>query len=226
MSSCRTATATFNLPDIMPQYRTYCIIGQGRGGTSMTANLVEMLGVKLTKTNQVTEDVAFRKVVQTSDLNLEDVAFRKVVQTPDLNLEDVKAELDKRNVDSVWAWKIPHCGVNLPKWYKLIRNPFWIYILRDHMASALTEVRVNPDVNAINMLKMKCDQEILLHSFINNVDKEKLPILLISDERVRLHKGQFLFELIKFLGTNPSIENVTKATDFIDEEGRLQLTKM
>ena len=209
-SHARLSTATFNLPDLMPEYRTYCIIGQGRGGTSMTAKLVDMLGGNLTKT---TENLS------------EDVEFRKVVLTSPLNLEDVKIQLEKRNINSVWAWKIPQCGHNLHLWYKLIRNPFWIYIIRDHLASALTEVRLNVVPDAIQGLKIKNYHEQLFFNFITNINEQKMPIFLISYERARLHKGEFLSNLINFLGTNPSIASVTSAVDFIEEEGPLQKPK-
>lgn len=210
MSSCRLATATFNLPVVMPEYRTYCIIGQGRGGTSMTAKLVDILGVPLTKTNEMTEDVE----------------FRRAIQNPNINLDEVFNQLEKRNINPIWAWKVPQCGVNLPHWYKLIRNPFWIYIIRDHLASALTEVRLNVVENAIQGLKIKQDHEQLFFNFITQVNEEKTPIMLISYERVRLHKGKFLFDLTKFLGINPSLEAIATATDFIEDEGPLQRVKV
>ena len=200
MPSCRAATATFNLPTIMPSQRTYCIIGQGRGGTSMTARLTDILGVPLTKTNDMTEDVEFRRSVQSNNLDLNDIAN----------------QLEKRNVNPVWAWKVPQCGPNLPLWYKLIRNPFWIYIIRDHLASSLTEVRLNVVKDALQGLKIKQDHEQIFYNFIINMNEEKSPILLISYERVRLHKGKFLLNLIQFLGVNPSIEAIANATDFIE----------
>ncbi len=243
-SQSRTATATFNLPDQMPAERTYCIIGQGRGGTTMTANLVDMLGVPLTRTHApnpdgtiriygsedkelmkvVTEngeDIEFRRSVQ-APMVAGDAELRKTVQGDTINLNEVKLQLEKRNAKPVWAWKIPQCGPNLPLWYKLIRNPFWIYIIRDHLASALTEVRVNVVKDAIEGLKVKKYHEDFLHNFILKANEEKMPILLISYERIRLHKGKFIFELVKFLGTNPSIEEITEATDYIEEEGPLQ----
>lgn len=207
--SQRFSTATFNLPEVMPECRTYCIIGQGRGGTSMTAKLVNMLDVPLTKTGELTEDVE----------------FRKTVLSPTINLDDVKAQIEKRNASPVWAWKIPQCGTNLPLWHKLIRNPFWIYIIRDHLASALTEVRLNVVQDALQGLKIKNEHEHLYYEFMSNIQKDNTPIFLISYERVRLHKGEFILNLINFLGTNPSVENIANAVDFIEEEGPLQKKK-
>lgn len=202
--SQRLCTATFNLPEVMPAYRTYCVIGQGRGGTGMTAKLVDMLGIPLTKTGSDTEDIEFRSAVQSA------------------NLDEIKKQLEKRNLNPIWAWKIPQCGMYLHSWYKLIRNPFWIYIIRDHLASALTEVRLNVVDDAIQGLLIKNYHEQLFYKFIVNANKDKMPILLVSYERVRLHKGAFLLNLIKFLGTTPSIEDIAKATDFITDEGPLQ----
>jgi len=193
----------------MPEHRTYCIIGQGRGGTSMTAKVVDMLGGNLTKTGELSEDVEFRKTVLAQPINL----------------NEVKTQIDKRDINPVWSWKIPQCGVNLPLWYKLLRNPFWIYIIRDHLASALTEVRLNVVPDAIHGLKIKTHHEQLFLDFIIKANEEEMPILLISYERIRLHKGEFLLSLINFLGTNPPIENLMNAVDFIEEEGPLQKPK-
>lgn len=193
----------------MPECRTYCIIGQGRGGTSMTAKVVDILGGNLTKTGGLSEDVEFRKTVLAQPINL----------------NEVKAQIEKRNTNPVWSWKIPQCGVNLPLWHKLLRNPFWIYIIRDHLASALTEVRLNVVPNALDGLKIKTHHEQLFLDFINGANKDNMPILLISYERIRLHKGDFLLSLINFLGTNPPIEHITNAVDFIEEEGPLQKPK-
>jgi len=193
----------------MPECRTYCIVGQGRGGTSMTAKIVDMLGGNLTKTNDMTEDVEFRKTVMSSPINL----------------DEINTQIEKRNINPIWTWKIPQCAVNLPHWYKLIRNPFWIYIVRDHLASSFTEVRLKVVPDVLQGLKIKNDHEQLFIEFMNSVHKENMPILLISYERIRLHKGEFLLNLIKFLGTNPLIENITNAVDFIEEEGPLQKPK-
>lgn len=193
----------------MPECRTYCIVGQGRGGTSMTAKIVDMLGGNLTKTNDMTEDVEFRKTVMSSPINL----------------DEINRQIEKRNINPIWTWKIPQCAVNLPHWYKLIRNPFWIYIVRDHLASSFTEVRLKVVPDVLQGLKIKNDHEQLFIEFMNSVHKENMPILLISYERIRLHKGEFLLNLIKFLGTNPLIENITNAVDFIEEEGPLQKPK-
>lgn len=175
----------------------------------MTAKIVDMLGGNLTKTNDMTEDVEFRKTVMSSPINL----------------DEINRQIEKRNINPIWTWKIPQCAVNLPHWYKLIRNPFWIYIVRDHLASSFTEVRLKVVPDVLQGLKIKNDHEQLFIEFMNSVHKENMPILLISYERIRLHKGEFLLNLIKFLGTNPLIENITNAVDFIEEEGPLQKPK-
>jgi hypothetical protein len=205
----RTSTIIINPPIEMPDARTYCIVGQGRGGTTMLAKLVEMLGVPLTQTEK-------DKIVG------EDSELRSVVIPLSSDIETIKTELEKRNANPVWAWKIPQCGANLPNWYKLIRNPFWIYVIRDHLASSMTELRLKVVKDVIEGLKVKHYHESLLLDFINKVNEEGSPILLISYERSRLHKGELLLNLIKFLGVNPTIEEIAKAVDFIEEEGPLQ----
>ncbi len=211
----RLASIIYNLPPILPDQRTYCIIGQGRGGTGMAANLVDILGIPLIRHgSNDTEDREFRTPV----LKFHQASLNEYEEIK----EEIKKEISKRNINPVWAWKIPQCGKHLLLWYKLIRNPFWIYIIRDHMASALTELRINVINNVIDGLRIKCENELYFQEFICKVYEEKQPIYLISYERARIFKGQFIEDLCKFLGTNPSIKNVTDAVDYIRNTGPLQ----
>jgi len=133
-----------------------------------------------------------------------------------------QAEFDKKNINPVWAWKYPQMGEYLPRFAHMVRNPFWIFVFRDHMASALTEVRLNVVANAIEGLQIKCHHEQVFMKFITAQHEAKVPIFLISYERARQHKGEFIMNLIKFLGVQPSVETIAKAIDFIQDEGPLQ----
>lgn len=216
----RIASLIYNLPNPMPESRTYCIVGQGRGGTTMMAELVDMLGVPLTryslKHGEKTEDIHFQSPILKLH-NASPIQYDEIIK-------EIEEQITTRNEKPIWAWKIPQCAKHLPLWHHLLRNPFWIYIERDHMASAFTEVRLH-DINAITALIVKRESAREYHSFIRERYEQKIPVLLVSYERARIFKGKLLLDLINFLGTSPNVEQITKAVDYIKVVGPLQKKK-
>ena len=183
------------------------------------ANLVDLLGIPLTRhAPESSEDREFRDPIGKLEITPE--------QEYGPILEIIKSEITKRNnTNPTWAWKIPQCGRNLHVWTPYLRNPFWIYIVRDHMASAFTEMRIKCVEHAIQGLEIKCEHERFFQKWIERCNQQRQPILLASYERLRMFKGQFLYDLIKFLGTNPPIKNITEAVDYIKDVGPLQGSK-
>ena len=104
---------------------TVVIFGLPRGGTTMVAGIAQRTGVDIGSGLPV---------------NLEDPDFRE--QT----LEHMRAAIRRNNrTKTLWGWKYPLAAQYLPQLHSEIRNPHYVIVWRDLLASSVRAVRRGND---------------------------------------------------------------------------------
>lgn len=159
--------------------RTYVVLGEMRGGTSMVAGVMHGLGIDLGP--------------QVSEQNHESTLL-----TGKNSIEDIRATIARYNEDNaIWAWKYPHAANYLDAVWNEIRNPHLICVFRDVAANAagLTRWGHSKDpLNAINAVLNRQKKNLQL------LKKHECPALLISYEKALRHKNVFVEQLADWIG--------------------------
>lgn len=178
------------------EQKTVIVLGVSRGGTSMAAGLLSLLGVAMGKTLSAGshEDPAFH--------NHDVAALRKLIT--------------ERNAEhDLWGWKYPHTLDYLGKIHGQLRNPHFVVIYRDAMSVAQAFQRADgTDLKvALKDAQRRYDK---LTRFCLDCDD---PLLTISYEKAINNPNALLRELSRFCGTSMSLDLKARCLQFI-EPGR------
>ncbi|MGI8577073.1 MAG: hypothetical protein ACR2KG_03970 [Nocardioidaceae bacterium] len=180
--------------------RTYVIFGTERGGTSMVAGVARALGLPL---GEIEEG------------NNEDKSFHNK------SLGRMRATVDQRNAEmDVWGWKYPTAVTYLPVLSRTIRNPYFIIVYRDTVATALS--RLQWDGEFIRRAPRMSLHETSSMASANTsfALATGRPCLLVSNEKGQVDSSSLIDELADFLCvTRPEDDMRNRILEYI-EPGR------
>ena len=165
--------------------KTVIVLGIARSGTTMLAEILSSIGIFMgEKLGVVKEDIELANAIEKKDL------------------EKAKRLINIRNKNyNMWGWKRPEAFEYYHLWKGLFRNPYIIIIFRDPLSVALRNMKsMNLDLmEGLNFYKIKLFKLI---DFIEKVNRENIPIMLISYEKALLNSREFLEALFDFLDLN------------------------
>jgi hypothetical protein len=163
---------------------TYVVLGCYRGGTSLLAGLLKLMGIPMSETevNPNNEDPE----MQTDDVNIA--------------LEGI---LKRNNKYNIWGWKFPGSIFYMDKLLPHLRNPKFLQIYRDPYSIALSEVdRTHMEINfAIQYatVQLVCHSDFYLRNY------KQYPFFLASYERIINNKETFLKDFLNFVNYDSGI---------------------
>jgi hypothetical protein len=177
------------------QSEAFCVLGLPRGGTTMTARLVEAAGVFIGDNLPVTaEDPEFVRILK--EVRPDHQAFREAV---------AKREVAHR----LWGFKAPFRN----HWDLLetLNNVRFIAVFRDLFAVAnRNHISVDADITASMAANGSLCQEI-----IRFVGKTRHPVFLFSYEKALLSPAALSKALAEFIGNEATEETLAKMTAII-----------
>lgn len=177
--------------------KTIVIMGVARSGTTMTAQVVQDLGIDMgsEKGGVVNE----RRDVYSLLENKKLVQFDNLVE-----------QQNKKH--SIWGWKRPKSIEYVDLFEHRIRNPHYIIPFRDYLSIAVrNNMAINADVTQ-NLVSTHKDRYSKVIEFIQ---KNKQPMLLFSYEKAVLHPKYFVQKVAEFIGVNDE-HRIAKAVKSID----------
>ena len=172
--------------------KTVVIMGVARGGTSMVAGTAREMGIFLG--DQVGE-------------NHEDQRFLT------FDLDKLRERVAERNAErETWGWKMPHSLQYIEQLQDDLRNPHYVLVWRNALASAISQVRrSNADIN--NALEFSGNK---LQEMITKVPLLNGPVLMINYEQAVANKDDFIDTLAGYLGVEVDDEMRERCMKFID----------
>jgi len=172
-----------NVPQDLEPQRTYALFGTRRGGTSMVAGVARALGLDLGRTGK-------RK-------NNEDPRFQGAT------LPALWSLVEERNASAdVWGWKHPAAGRYLTELSRSLRNPYYIVVYRDPVASAQSQIKRDKEAK-------RRTTRLALHESTSSVTvntgfvlASERPSLLVSYERAIADQNGLIDDIAAFLGVD------------------------
>jgi hypothetical protein len=184
------------------------IFGAPRGGTSMVAGALQILG----------SDMGVRQGHgNNEDLDIQD-ARGSVAELGDPSAPAFKAALDRmrpviearRSESGPWGWKDPHGVLYGPQIEDLLPEPRLICIFRDPQAAA---ERVHMLTG--QSLLVSLEQTLTLYERCRAyLDRSDLPAAVISYEKSLVRPERFVDQLSAFCGLSPSRTQIDEAIAF------------
>ncbi len=182
------------------QERTYVTFGVERGGTSLVAGVLRALGLYL---GEIPEG------------NNEDKSFHNKP------LGQMRATINQRNAEhDVWGWKYPTAVNYLPVLSRSLRNPFFIIVFRDTVATALSRAQWDGEF-------IRRSGRMSLHETNANTNANmgfamatRRPCMLISNEKAQSNTSALVDELADFLFVERPDEDLRRRILAYTEPGR------
>lgn len=183
--------------DPVPAQRTFVVMGSYRGGTSMVAGILRLLGVfmgyNLGRTNN--EDLDFQEERDPSPL---------------------EAPIRRRNAAfDLWGWKFPGSLGYIEPILPQLRNPYFFIICRDPVAIAQREHALG-NYTFGEALRLAALHQFKLLTFTYRTPH---PAFLISYERSLRGKAGFVKDLASFAGLPLSDDRAETISSFIVSGG-------
>jgi len=194
--------------------RTYIVTGNGRGGTTMVAGVVQALGLELnTKGATNLEDPDIVRLGH--GLDPKDVRTKLNITPAEMRtrLNAIVAQRNREN--AIWGWKDPSADNYVYDILPALRNLNLIVVFRDPAAIATAMMAVNftePDV-AI--------RKVLEHysNLMQLIAKLKRPTLVISYERSRQKPELLAQDLAAFTGLTLTPEKLAAIQSYVSPTG-------
>lgn len=180
--------------------RTVVVMGISRSGTSMTALVLDALGVFM---GSEKKDASFEdhEVFGALEKNSNTDLFKELVQ-------------ERNKKYTTWGWKRPDAITYVNKFEPLISRPHYIIMFRDHLAISMRNMIAN-DTDAVTNLDIAQKR---FNKIINFIKSTKHPLLLVSYEKAIQNPETFIENLIRFLQINPLTESKKKALQIIQPD--------
>lgn len=186
--------------------KTVVVIGSGRGGTSVVAGVVHLLGVRMFERAEANSEDA--DIVQAFQGNMKS-GFLAAVR----EVNKVISERNRRY--EVWGWKDPSADLYIESVAHQLRNPHFILVFRNPLDVAISHVETKTG-----------SLEIGLDSGISRyvrcwglVQKFGCPTLFVSYERAIKDGKAFASEVCSFLDIRPSEKQFDSAIKFVNPAG-------
>lgn len=192
-------TVTYHHPAVLPKQRSVVTFGHFRGGTSMVAGILRMLGLFMG--DRIEEG------------NNEDADFKDA--PPDV----IRARIRQRDAaHDVWGFKYPGVYENGAAWIDDLRHPFFVCVSRDPLASAQGEVFCRVFEDEFEALRVKVEHQVMILRYLEEIMARRLPLLLVSYERALQYPAELVDALGAFVGLEVPSDVRRKAIEFIVPE--------
>jgi len=183
------------IPAAEGRQRTIVVLGCSRGGTSMVAGTLRILGVPM------------GRIVGP---NHEDIDF--ITQ----DLDQIAATIAERNAQQhVWGWKYPHTIDYLGQILPLLRNPHFIVVFRNELSVGQSFHKYHPD---IAILKGIAEAHARYGKIIQFISTCTHPLMLCSYEHILKQKKDFTDALSVFTGLSSESATYDQIERFMNEQ--------
>lgn len=180
-----TTSIALNVPESLPDKRTYITFGLQRGGTSAVAGAQRAMGLYLG---------------EIKGGNNEDVHFKH----PPRNLGHLRKTIKKRDAaNDVWGFKFPTASSYLAVLDDELRNPFYVAVYRDPVATALSRGRWDgPRMARASARTALSEANSLTNQNTGFVLATDRPVLLVSSAAGAADPSAMVDEVADFLGVD------------------------
>lgn len=206
----RIRTACYNaIAFPKPACKTVVVLGCGRGGTSAVAGSIHCLGVRMMDSPELNSEDA--PIVQAFQKN-------RFPQGP----SEVAKLIQERNAQfNVWGWKDPSADLYLESVFCFLRNPHFIFVLRNPLDVALSHVASNT-----GSIEQGMEQALKrYHNLWEIMKKLACPTLMVGYERAVSTRSDFVKKVVAFLDISPTKKQMSSAAAFLNPKGGYRMPK-
>lgn len=208
------SAVVYGSPNLENRQRTYIIIGNGRGGTSMVAGVVAALGVPITA-HEASVNYEDGDIVHAAQGR--DAAGRKLNTTRAQDIRAVRGIIAARNASfDLWGWKDPSADLYIRDVIGDLRSPHFIFVHRDIAAVATSHLALQPESDPLDAIAVPLGR---LNNYWQILAELRRPTLMVSHERGRMKPDVLAAELAAFIGADVDEKAAELISRFVSPTG-------
>jgi len=196
LEACSMRIATvYRRDDYDDDHRTFVVLGAPRGGTSLMAGAIQLLGVPMGAGRGVQH---------------EDPAFN-----PSQRVEQMIQTICERNdAFKKWGWKRPNTVYFYPDIAKVLRNPVFIFVIRNPLDIMLSACKHDRDILHQGHFRAPFGHYQKTARLV--IEYSEIPTYLLKFESCVEKPSDCIADLIELLGVEPTIGQIERCKSFID----------
>lgn len=175
--------------------RTYVVLGAPRGGTSMLAGIMRILGIYMGPADQLGHQH-------------EDPAFRMETSL-ETKLDTIRARSDQHDV---WGWKMPNSIHYIEQIEEHIVNPHYVAIYRNPLSIAKSSAQRDGRDFDLNLIDVATNHYAKMNGFLRD---NTHPCIAASFESARAKPRAFASELASFCQVTTNQEVLDRCFQFV-----------
>jgi hypothetical protein len=222
------------------RHKTVVVLGAARSGTSVTAGILEALGVDMgsigaskkwnpkgsfeDKDFQRLNKAIFRMVEPSKDYweppSWRQVMDQRAAAAP--KIRELVAAKSRR--ERVWGWKNPRSILTLELYLPCLTNPHLVLVSRDRLATAKSSIKhTRGRIDLPQALRLVDFYTGEMHAFVER--HPELPNISIAFEEIVADPKKEAERLAAFLGLEPTEEKLAKVYQLIVPRERIEAAK-
>lgn len=195
---------------------TVVVLGASRSGTTMTAGVLQILGVEFgDRIDDRAEDVDITRCLRRTRSGL------RLLSAPSARREFAGLLRQRRARWGTFGFKAPELSRQLPLMAGVIPEAFYVCVLRNPLPAALSAQRHTGRV-WVDALASTARRQTLIAHFLRRTDR---PVAVFTHEGALADPAGFVQDLAAFLSLTPSSERVATARRFVDPRGGYRPTR-
>ena len=206
--------------------KTVIVLGQARSGTSMTAGLLNILGVNLHHVDNPSsqnpkgafEDRGFNSITSKMHIDLKKGYTKEKMK--ELWDDEIKKLLERKSEDDIWGWKSALTHYNIDLFLPHLNNPHFIVVTRNKADAAKSLVVHRKDVyNAVisfeEAIKDVTRSMKVLEEVVDDLKKRQYPVLNTTYGSIKTSPVPELKKMAEFLEIPLTDEMKQQVKEFI-----------
>ena len=177
--------------------KSIIVVGVNRGGTSLITSSLNSINIHLGD--------------QINSPTFEDIELAEYLRNKDWTSFRLKV-ISYEKTHDIFAWKLPDSVSHLKKINSIFNNPFYIFIYRDVLSIASTQIKVH-DRQLISAMQLSLNKYKKILNFIENFKPNHINI---SYEKSILNPYIYAKNLLDFIGMEPTKKRIKDIVSVVE----------
>jgi hypothetical protein len=220
--------------------KTVVVLGRDRGGTSVVAGILDVIGVDMSADSNPTpfnphgayEDLDFNiineEIIKTaggdSIYNLP--TYEDIIGTKSLFEERIQKLFEKKSKAHIWGWKKPSTSLLIELYLPYLNNPHMVVVFRNILGNAKSMVNFTRHKEKISIHKAMTNAIFTYQMILDFLDRHpELPVLFIAFEDIIQDPVKESQKIAEFVGLDLNEDKIKKICEFIIPANKIDAEK-
>jgi hypothetical protein len=220
--------------------KTVVVLGRDRGGTSVVAGILDIIGVDMSADSNPTpfnphgayEDLDFNVINEDiikaaggdSIYNLP--KYENIIAAKSIFEERIKKLFEAKSKSHIWGWKKPSTSLLIELFLPYLKNPHMVVVFRNILGNARSMVNFTRHKEKISIHKAMSNAIFTYQMILNFLSRHpELPVIFIAFEEIIQDPVKESQKIAEFVGLDLTEDKITRIREFIIPSDKIEAEK-